>query len=43
LAAVVEIRAINNVTFYLVRAGDLEHFHARELQSTGTMREQGRA
>ena len=37
---VLEIREISNVSYYLVRVGDLVHFYTRELQWAGTMREQ---
>lgn len=37
---ILEIQEINNVPFYLVRVGDLEHFYTRDLHWAGSMREQ---
>ena len=37
---VIEQREVNQVTYYLVRVGDLIHFYTRELQWAGTMRDQ---
>jgi hypothetical protein len=37
---VLQMQEINNVAFYVVRIGDLDHFYTRELQWAGTMREQ---
>ena len=37
---VIERREINQVTYYLVRVGDVIHFYTRELQWGGTMRDQ---
>jgi hypothetical protein len=37
---VVEIRDINNVPFYIVRVGELQHFYTTQLQWAGHAREQ---
>jgi hypothetical protein len=37
---VVEVRTVNQVTYYLVRIGDLIHFYTPELQWAGTMRDE---
>jgi len=37
---VIELREVNRVPFYIVRVGDLTHFYTRELQWTGSMRDQ---
>jgi hypothetical protein len=37
---VIELREVNQVTYYLVRINDLIHFYTRELQWAGTMRDQ---
>ena len=40
IVEVIEIKQINGTAFYLLRAGDLEHFWTRDLEWAGSMRNQ---